>query len=150
MSQISFAFIFSWGFNEAGLVSYFKTLPSLEAFCEITLKQAANEISSWTLRSLSSGSWKSKIAETRAGTKLSPGLGDWCSQPSPLIHPPGPLIPLLETVFRWKQETGGGMGVIYFLGITSPWRPGGPWCWKTFSLPAMVPWCWSGGAKNQN
>lgn len=95
--------------------------------------------SCWTLRSLSSGSSKSKIAETRAETKLSPGLGDWCSQPSPPDSPaPGPLIP------SWKLSSGESRRQEeewnwYFLGITSPWRPGGSWCWKTFSLPLRFP-----------
>lgn len=101
----------------------------------MTLKQAANEITCRTLRSLSSGSWKNKTAETRAGTKLSPGLGDGVCSPRLWFTPLDHFIPLLETVFRWKQEIGGEMGVIYSLGITSPWRPGGSWCWETLGLP---------------
>lgn len=76
---------------------------------------------------------RANCLETRAETKLSPGLGDWCSQPPPLIHPPDHLFPSWKLSSGWKQETGGGMGVIYFLGITSPWRPGGSWRWKTQS-----------------
>lgn len=30
------------------------------------------------------------------------------------------------------------MGVIYSLGIPSPWRPGGSWCWETLGLPHYV------------
>ena len=75
------------------------------------------------------------------------GLGTGVRSPRLWFTPLDHFIPLLETVFRWKQERGGEMGVIHFLSITSPWRPGGSWCWKTLGLPTTVPWCWWGGAK---